>query len=268
MPSSTTMTLGQLMSATRQRADMFPAGYAPSLVNTNYFVTDPELISYINQSFFELYDLLVTLDEEYYIATPVIFTTDGASFLFPLPDGTIQFTNAITGATGFVAPPAYKVTGVDLGISAGNNAWVTLDRFQMIERNKYVYPQVTSTFMGVLRCKYKILGNNLMFIPPPAGNQQVRIWYIPRLTTLAALTDVCDGISGWTEYIITDAAIKCLQKEESDTGNLMTQKAALIKRIEDAATSRDFGRPATISDTRNRAQNGFGTGFDGPFGGY
>lgn len=270
MASSSIMTLSQLMTAVRQRADMAPSGYTPSLTATNYFVTEPELISYINQSYFELYDLLVTTNEEYYFATPVQFLTDGTSQLYPLPDGVRTFINAITGATGFVAPACYKLCGVDLGQGAqGNNAWMTIERFQFIERNKYIFPQITSTFLGVFNLKYKIVGNNLMFIPTPAGNQPVRLWYVPQLTTLAALADTCDGISGWTEYIITDAAIKCAQKEESDVSVLIEQKNALIKRINDSAANRDVGQPAVISDTRNRASNGWGgPGFNGSFGGY
>jgi len=75
---------------------------------------------------------------------------------------------------------------------------------------------------------------------------------------------VADGISGWLEYVVTDAAIKMLQKEESDTSVLQFQKAALIKRIESAAENRDAGSPATIADVQ--WTNGtwpFGNGFGG-----
>jgi hypothetical protein len=73
-----------------------------------------------------------------------------------------------------------------------------------------------------------------------------------------------DGVSGWLEYVITDAAIKAGQKEESDTTTLQFQKAALIKRIEAAAENRDAGSPATIADVQ--WTNGtwpFGNGFGG-----
>ena len=75
---------------------------------------------------------------------------------------------------------------------------------------------------------------------------------------------VADGISGWLEYVITDAAIKMLQKEESDTSTLQFQKAALIKRVEAAGENRDAGSPATIADVQ--WTNGtwpFGNGFGG-----
>jgi hypothetical protein len=88
------------------------------------------------------------------------------------------------------------------------------------------------------------------------------------LTQLSALSDTVDGYSGWTEYVIVDAAIKCLQKEESDVSVLMVQKAALKQRIEEASQNRDAGQPSTISDTRARDGYYGAPGFDGQNGGY
>lgn len=246
---ATTMTLLALRTAIRQRADM---------VNST-FVSDTELNSYINQSYFELYDLLVTTYEDYYIAPPLSIATDGSS-QYTLPDGTLYSA----------APALYKLTGVDLGLSNSNNAWVTLEKFDFISRNRFVYPQITSTYPGLFNLRYRIVGNTLMFIPAPSSGQYFRIWYIPRLTTLVGDSDTADGISGWTEYIICDGAIKCGQKEETDVSVLAAQKGALIKRIEESAMNRDAGQPDTIGNVR-----GFGTGWgafgpngDGGYGGY
>lgn len=261
MPNPSTMTLSELMTAVRQRADMLPANYTPALTSTNLFVSDQELISYINQSYFELYDLLVGQYEDYYVATPLTFATDGVTQLYDLPDGTLY-----SGA-----PALYKLLGVDLGLSNTTNAWVTLKKFDFITRNRFVYPQLNSTYLGVFNLRYRLVGNKLMFIPLPSGGQFVRLWYIPRLTQLTGLSQTADGISGWTEYIITDAAIKCLQKEESDVTVLAAQKMGLIKRIEDMAMNRDAGQPDTISDTRTQAERwgSLGTpGGDGSYGGW
>jgi hypothetical protein len=57
-----------------------------------------------------------------------------------------------------------------------------------------------------------------------------------------------DGVNGWEEFIVVDAAIKALEKAEYDTSTLMVSKAALLKRIEDAATNRDTGAPMSVSD--------------------
>ena len=226
------MALGEIRLRAQQRADR---------VNSN-FVTTAEWNSYINQSSFELYYLLVTEWEDYFLAPPVFLTTTGASS-YLLPDGTLY--NA--------APPFYKMLGVDLAIGGGgpsNNqlGFITLQRFNWMERNKYVFPSLTANYLGVYNCQYKIMQNQLYLIPTLQANQNLRIWYIPRLNSMLKDTDVLDGISGWTEYVIVDAAIKALQKEESDTTVLMVQKQALLKRIEDSAMNRDAGSPATITN--------------------
>jgi hypothetical protein len=56
--------------------------------------------------------------------------------------------------------------------------------------------------------------------------------------------------------VIIDAAIKCLQKEESDVQVLMAQKAAMKRRIEVAASNRDAGSPLSVSDVY-RGNNSF-----------
>ena len=254
------MSLGQIRLLAQQRADR---------VNSN-FVTMPEWNTYINQSYFELYDLLVTRFEDEFVAPLAIFQTDGSTFQYPLPDGVIQF-QTMTGSL-FTAKPFYKLLGVDCGIALNNNAWVTLSKFKFVGRNSYVYPNITSTFLGVFNLQYRLIDNTIMFIPTPSAGQYIRMWYIPKLTQLLKDTDIVDGVSGWTEYIVVDAAIKALTKEESDISALMAQKQALLDRIESTAQNRDAGMPETVSDTRSwgaRWGRYGGPGWDGgSFGGY
>lgn len=245
------MTLGQLRLLSQQKADR---------VNSQ-FVTTSEWNVYINQSYFELYDLLTTVYEEYYVAPALQLVTDGVTQLYPLPNG--QNYNG--------APPFYKLMGVDCGLDNSGNAWVTLKRFQFISRNRYVYPNISSTFLGVFNLQYRLLGNNIELIPTPSANQILRVWYIPRMNQLLQDTDIVDGVSGWTEYIAVDAAIKALQKEESDVSVLMAEKQMLKQRIEESAMNRDAGQPDVISNTRSWSErwgNYGGGGFDGNFGGY
>lgn len=240
---SADLSLGQLRLMSQQRADR---------VNSN-FVTVPEWNTYINQSSFELYDLLVTVYEDYFLQTPYQFTTTGNTVQYALPND------------------FYKLMGVDIGLDSTTNAWVTLKKFDFIARNRFVYPNITSTFLGVFNLQYRLMGNTLYFIPTPASGQIVRVWYVPKLVQLLEDTDILSGISGWTEYVIVDAAIKALQKEESDVAVLMMQKQALKTRIEESSMNRDAGQPDTISNTRTWGERwgGYGgPGFDGNFGGY
>lgn len=217
---STTMTLAELRTATRQRADM---------VNSN-FVSDTELNSYINQSIFELYDLLIQkYGNDYFVANPHTITTDGTSDSYSLP-------------TDF-----YKLLGIDLALSNSNDSYVTIKPFNFAERNRYAAPNFQS-FYGITNLRYRLRGNKVWFTPIAEANQTIRVWYIPTFVTLSSDSATFDGISGWTEYVIIDAAIKCMQKEESDVSVLVLQKAAIIQRIEAASENRDAGFPKTISD--------------------
>lgn len=253
------MSLGQIRLLAQQEADR---------VNSN-FVTKAEWNNYINQSAFELYDLLTTVYEDYYIAPAAMFVTNGSDFQYKLPDGVQSFLNQ--AGQSFVPKPFYKLIGVDLGLNTQQNAWVTLHKFDFIERNRYIYPNITSTFLGVFNLRYRLMGNYINLIPTPAGGQYVRLWYIPRMTQLLKDSDVLDGVSGWTEYVIVDAAIKALEKEESDTSALMARKMALKQRIEESAMNRDAGQPDTISPSRRyngMSGSGWGSNGDGSFGGF
>ena len=249
------MSLSQIRLAAQQRADR---------VNSQ-FVSLPEWNQYINQSMYELYDLMVTLYEDYFISTPVSFQADGSTFLFELPNGVATFQNGVSGAD-FVPRPFYKLIGVDLALNNANNAYVTINKFNFADRNRFVYPNTASTIYGVFNLQYRLLGTNkIEFIPTPSAGQTIRLWYIPRLQTLLKDTDITEmGISGWIEYVIVRAAKYALDKEESDTTKLDQQIQWLKTRIEESAVNRDAGMPDTISAVRN---TGFGSGWGGGNGG-
>lgn len=223
---STTMQLSDLITAVRQRADM---------VNSQ-FVSDTELTSYINQSYFELYDLLVQkFGDDYYVKTPAYtITTDGTTDQYALPSD------------------FYKLLGVDLLVNGAQGSAISVKPFNFGERNRYSAPNFQQ-FYGVTNLRYKLTGNYLWLTPRAQAGQTIQLWYVPRLTQLVNSTDTLDGISGWTEYVICDSAIKCMQKEESDVSVLMAQKAGLIQRIESAAENRDAGEPMTVTDNSSNA---------------
>lgn len=242
------MCLSQIRLQAMQRADR---------VNSN-FVTMSEWRNYINKSMFELYDLLVTTYEDYYIAPPITFNTIAGQQLYALPNGSNSFQDA-SGST--IIPQAmYKLSGVDLSLNTAQNAWITINKFNLIDRNNYVYPTAGSTIFGMYNIRYRMIGNNIEFIPFPASGQMFRLWYIPRLTELLKDTDTTTtGISGWIEYVVVRAAKYALDKEESDSSKLDTEILFLKSRIEEAAANRDAGQPDTISNTRN-SNNLWGTG--------
>jgi hypothetical protein len=218
---ATTMTLSELQTAVRQRADM---------VNST-FVTDAELTSYIHQSAYELYDVLITKYGNDYFTSSTDIATNGTSTKYSLP-------------TDF-----YKLLGVDLLLSANADSYITLKPFTFSDRNRYSVPNLQS-FYGVTNLRYRLNGDQLWMTPTPSAGQTLRVYYVPRMTALSAGSDKLEGVSGWTEYVIVDAVIKCKLKEESDASAEMALKAALLQRITDAASSRDAGSPAVVVDTQ------------------
>lgn len=251
------MSLGELRLRSQQTADR---------VNSN-FVTTSEWNAFIRLAQYELYDLEIGAYEDIFSDQFVFVNTNGTVQNYPLPDGVTNYLggtypNAI-GAT-VPATALYKLVGVDLGVNTSNNAWVTLERFDFIQRNKYVYPNSTSTIYGVYNMRYRLMGKNINIIPTPAGNQQLRLWYVPRLPSLLQDADLTTtGFSGWLRYVIARSAKYALDKEEgTDTSKLDAELSYLKLRIEQMASNRDIGIPDTISETRVDPIYG-GNGFAG-----
>lgn len=163
------VTVGDLITRIREESDQ---------VNSN-FVTDPEIVTYLSASYKELYDILVTTyGDDYYVALPAQFTTNGQQDTYPLPDGVVTFQDSNNNS--FVAPPFYKLLGVDLQLAPNNpQGYVTIKTFSFSERNRYAIPNFAS-FWGFTNVRYRIRGNNIWFTPLPAFGQIFRLFYIPR----------------------------------------------------------------------------------------
>lgn len=255
------MSLGELRLRSQQTADRV----------ASEFVTTSEWNAFIRLAMYELYDLLIGSFEDYSIAPPVLINTNSTTNTYALPDGTNYLGGVFGQLTGTPAAAMYKLTGIDLGVNSSNNAWVTINRFNFIDRNAYVYPNSTSTIYGVYNMRYRMMGQNIQFIPTPSGNQQMRLWYVPRLPGLLLDTDLTTiGISGWLRYVIVRSAKYALDKEEgSDTSKLDTEIVFLKTRIEQMAQNRDEGQAETISDTRKGTLGGYGSwGAGGAGGGF
>lgn len=253
------MCLQQIRFLARAAADQLGSNYR----------TDPTWNTYINQSATGLYDLITDTFEDYYIVPQSLMlvadsltTVNGQIVSYPLPSGN-NYVGAFT--SGVPAQPFYKLRGVDLSFGASYSGFLTMRKFQFINRNEFTWANLAGSFPWASNVKYRVLGNRIYFIPFPPLSQSLFIWYIPRLPQLLQETDVLDGISGWTEYVILDAAIKVLRDQTLDASLLIEQKGEIVKRIEDSAQSRDVGEPDRISQTRcfTGTENGMGQGLFG-----
>ena len=166
------------------------------------FLTDDEWNFNLNQSSNRLYDLLVTkFGDKYFLAPPVQFPTNGSLPSYPLPNGVLY-----SGAPAF-----YKLAGVDVSVNASNNQWFTLPKFNWIDRNRYAALQLSGTVQSIYGLAYCDFGSNVYFIPNPSSAQFIQLWYVPILTQMLLDTDMMPfSISGWSELVIVDVAIKAL----------------------------------------------------------
>lgn len=254
------MSLYELRLRSQQTADRLNSGFIPN----------SEWNSFGRLALYELYDLLITTYEDYGIAQPILIATNGTTFQYALPDGATNYLgNVYSGGSGAPAAAYYKLSGVDLQVNSSTvtPSWVTIPKYNWVDRNDFIYPNSTSTIYGVYNMRYRVMDNFINFIPTPAGNQTVRLWYAPRLKGLLKDSDLTTiGVSGWLRYVIVRMAKYALDKEESDTSKLDQELLFLKTRIEQSASNRDQGRPDTISNTRKDWING-GAGNGGMSGG-
>ncbi len=238
MAATGVVTLANLRQRAQYRADMVNSG----------FVTDAEWNSYITNSYKELYNILITAwGENYYVSLPWRLTTVKGQDRYDLPDGTDSFLLP----DGDTAPAFYHLLGVDLVMSPGTNYNnITLKQFNFQERNKFAnaYAGGTTGGYGFVAPQYKLIDHQIMFRPVPNGGSIMQLWYVPRPTDLVTDSDTVEGIAGWDNFIVIDAARQAMEKEESDTRSLVQEKAYLIKEINRSAVSRDAGSPATVTD--------------------
>ena len=226
MPNNTT-TLQNLIDRVRQRADM----------EGSTFVSDAEVITYINVAMAEMHDILVQRYEDYYVNTEV----------FTMPIGT-------EGVDDVLPTDFYKALGVDFEL--GGTTY-RLRRFSFQERNQFNSPAVVAG--RVTNTLYQIRDNLIKFIPNPTVSGTVTLFYVPESQQFATdgtddavmvVTKAPQVARGYEEYVVVSAAINCLQKEESDIQILLVQKQQLKERIENAATNRDQGESTAITDVR------------------
>lgn len=211
------ITLLQIRQQARQRADM----------ENSEFVSDSELTNYINASIAELHDIMIQSYGTNYFTKTYEFTTTSGEESYALPSD------------------FYKLDGVDAKIY--NDEWMSLKRFNFPERNRFDKAAPWNRF-GTQYLYYRLVGSNLVFTPVPDAGTQIRLWYSPVATKLTLDSDTLNDLNQYVEYVIVDAAIKMLQKEESDVSVLFAQKQALQKRIEEASQNRDAGEPESVAD--------------------
>lgn len=210
--------LSTLITRVRRRADIESA--------TARF-PDAEITDNLNESITELYDIIRMSWGDGYFRSSYVFTTSTAVDTYALPSDFLDLVS------------------VDVQVSASDV--VSARRFMESERNAAKSPLVGWLYGQPVF--YQLQGNNIKFIPQPSAAYLVTINYVPTPTKLVGSSDTIDGVAGWEEYAVLDAAIKCLIKDESfeHIAILENRKAVIKGRIDALAPQRD-GQPERVQD--------------------
>jgi len=202
-------TLAQIRSRVRQLAD----------IEDSTFISDSEVNSYISESYAELYDLLLSSGLSYFESSDSITGTGSATYSLPADYyGTVRIDR---DAGDYLVP------------------------LRPIGPNEVPNFSEASNQFAVA---YRVVGSNVTLYPPPSSGTYKHL-YIPAPDDLDVDTETVDGVSGWEQYVIYDAAIKCMEKEESAPAHLSARLDRIKMRIEEAAQNRMWGDTTTIAET-------------------
>ena len=187
-------TYAQIKEYARSRANM----------ENSDFIGDPQEGYVINDAYRDLYNMLVTSYEKYYVADPVDFT--------------LTTDNYTTVAADF-----FKLVGVERKYGG---KYQKLNPFNFANRND---SNTASTYVGgvssvVDQYGYSLVGRKLYIKPQYAG--EYRYWYVPDITELSNDADLLDPeCERFWKYIALTAALEYLTDEESDTSQIEKQLA-------------------------------------------
>ena len=227
------VTLADLRTRVRRRADM----------ESSTFCTDAEIDEYVQRSTGELFDLIIQNNGAnwftwFAIDNPANVTVAGGRF-------NIIYTLGQTATT------VYKIVYVEVQI---NGVWGKVRQnpagtgmmseghtrtggWQNHNEVTYQFARVTNLepiggppihAAGSAESEY------LVWSPVPQAIHSFRMAFIPQFGDwIANPTQVFTNFSGWDDYIVCDAAAKCLEKEESfaHADRLLARKAQLAERI-------------------------------------
>lgn len=213
-----TRTLAQLRAEVRDRAD----------IENSQHITDAQITRYINQSAASLHAMMAETCEDWFL-TREATTAPAAS------------TGASAGTTEIALQASfYKIIAVEAQVGG---RFVRLQRWGWQE-----HAGLTETDTTGGPYYYRIAEGYYVITPDVPTGTALRTYYIPAFSDLSADADTYDGRDGWEEWVVLDAAIKCMVKEESDVRPLVAEREKLEARLVRQMQNRDVGRPPKVAD--------------------
>jgi len=200
----------------------------------------------------EYYGLLVKAGCQYFESI-VTLTTDGASS-WSLLSGAVWSPSAPADFWGilrldYIQTPTTRARPVPAA---------------MLQEIHFFSPQTGGSWAR----RHRIAGNTLYLYPPPLTGQAYRLMYIPcaMATFASGETTTLDGVNGWEQLLVVEAALDLKVKDHRETDYLVNERERLIKWIQQQADEREAAMPSRVPaiDVLDAEYDTWGS----PFGGY
>lgn len=165
-----------------------------------------------------------------------------------IPDQRILASTTITteaDVSTYALPAGFDfLISVDITIS-GHRTWLV--SYEMHERAMLASPD--TNFTGMPFC-YRLRGDNIEYLPMPAGEYDSLLWYTPSATQLTSDAQTYDTISRLDDYLIAYAArLVAIKDKNWDLRDACKEVLLeLESEIDVIARSRDRNAPNRIVD--------------------
>lgn len=158
-----------------------------------------------------------------YARSPHVFSTVANLAKYPLPQDFLSLLS------------------VDVAIANGQPV-ISAQSYQEEQRNASRSFPLLGGWGIAQPIYYQVQGTDIAFIPVPQGAYSVTVNYVPTAPVLSDPDDSIDAINGWEEFIVLDAAIKCLLKagENDSIPQLNARLGEERERIRSMAPRRDM----------------------------
>ena len=266
MSISSLVTLGAIRIQSQQRADL----------ENSPNISTPEWNQLISLSYKRLYDKLVAAyGNEYHVKTPYQFRISSTQ-LYDLPADfykllgvDLQYSATPSGwvtlkrmnfidrnkwswlnpvpissnlAQIWYIPKPTDLQFMPICTMTSGSATVTTADASDITAGMNVYGDGIQPNTTVISTNTTVSPNTILLSDVCQGTSAQTVLYFWDDTTSF------DGISGWEEYVIIDAAIKANIKQEQPITELAALRDAISKDIESMAEGRDAGQAMHVSD--------------------
>ena len=213
-------------------ADLIATIRSRTNLESSQFVSDTELLGYVNSALAELYVVLENTYEDYSLVM-----------------STATISTPVEGSNFFTLPAdCERPRGVDLFYGG---RWISLQGDVFKNRNRFNDGLFRlPSWLGDVR--WRVTAQKVWITPATASGGQYQFWYVPRFTKLQlndSLMQVQDNIA-WHEYVINTVAVWIQTKQDLDPSIYMALKDKARLLVLDSAKPRNQGMVECIQDER------------------